>query len=105
MPIRVAVAEDSLLVREGIVELLAHEADVEVVAAVADLPALEHAVATLDPDVVLTDIRMPPGNADEGIQFAAALRDSRPDIGVVVLSQHSDPTYALALLERGSDGR
>ena len=105
MTIRVAVAEDSLLVREGIVELLAHEADVEVVAAVADLPALEHAVATLHPDVVLTDIRMPPGNTDEGIQFAADLRDTRPDIGVVVLSQHSDPMYALALLERGSDGR
>ncbi|MBI5103451.1 MAG: response regulator transcription factor [Solirubrobacterales bacterium] len=105
MPIRVAVAEDSLLVREGICELLSTEPDVEVVAAVGDLPALEQAVRDLAPEVVLTDIRMPPTSTDEGIRLAMDLRDSSPETGVVVLSQHSDPAYALALLERGSDRR
>src|SRR3954468_5300853 len=105
MRIRVAVADDSLLVREGICELLAHEPDVDVVAAVGDLPSLERAVAAERPDVVLTDIRMPPDGTDEGIRLAADLRDSDPGIGVVVLSQHADPAYALALLERGSDRR
>jgi DNA-binding NarL/FixJ family response regulator len=105
MAIRVVVAEDSLLVREGICELLAHEPDVEIVAAVGDLPSLERAVAAEAPDVVITDIRMPPGGTDEGIRFAAQLRDSSPSTGVVVLSQHDEPAYALALLERGSDRR
>src|SRR3954454_14885621 len=105
MRIRVAVAEDSLLVREGICELLADEPDVDVVAAVGDLPSLERAVAAESPDVVLTDIRMPPDGSDEGIRIAARLRDTDPDVGVVVLSQFADPAYALALLEHGSDGR
>jgi DNA-binding NarL/FixJ family response regulator len=103
--IRVAIAEDNLLVRQGIVDLLAGESDVEVIAVSGDLPSLERAVEAEDPDVVLTDIRMPPGGTDEGIQFAARLRDTRPRTGVVVLSQHADPAYALALLERGSDRR
>ena len=105
MAIRVAVAEDSLLVREGIRELLAREPDVEVVAAVGDLPSLEQAVEAEDPDVVLTDIRMPPDRTDEGIRIAARLRETSPRTGVVILSQHADPAYALALLEHGSDGR
>jgi DNA-binding NarL/FixJ family response regulator len=105
MAIRLVVAEDSLLVREGICELLAREADVEVVAAVGDFASLERAVSDDDPDVVLTDIRMPPSETDEGIRIATRLRDERPETGVVVLSQHSDPAYALALLERGSDRR
>jgi DNA-binding NarL/FixJ family response regulator len=105
MGIRVVVAEDNLLVREGICELLAHGPDVEVVGAVADLPSLERATADQAPDVVITDIRMPPGGTDDGIRFAAELRDSSPETGVVVLSQHDDPAYALTLLERGSDRR
>jgi DNA-binding NarL/FixJ family response regulator len=105
MAIRLVVAEDSLLVREGICELLAREADVEVVAAVGDFASLERAVSDDNPDVVLTDIRMPPSETDEGIRIATRLRDERPETGVVVLSQHSDPVYALALLERGSDRR
>src|SRR5215212_8611976 len=105
MAIRVAVGEDSLLVRQGICYLLVHEPDVEVVAAVGDLPSLERAVSTEQPDVVLTDIRMPPYGSDEGIRLAERLRDSSPTTGVVVLSQHRDPAYALALLERGSDRR
>jgi DNA-binding NarL/FixJ family response regulator len=103
--IRVALAEDNLLVREGLGQLLGQDPDVEVVAAVGDLLSLEQAVANERPDVVVTDIRMPPGGTDEGIRFAADLRDTSPDIGVVVLSQHADPAYALALLERGSDRR
>ena len=105
MAIRVAVGEDNLLVRQGICDLLAHEPDVEVVAAVADLPSLEQVVEHEHPDVVLTDIRMPPDNTDEGIRFAAQLREQQPSTGVVVLSQHADPGYALALLDAGSDGR
>jgi DNA-binding NarL/FixJ family response regulator len=103
--LRVVVAEDNLLVREGVRELLAREPDVEVVAAVGDLPSLERAVDAERPDVVLTDIRMPPAGTDEGIRFAARLRDTSPGTGVVVLSQHADPAYALALLEEGSDRR
>jgi DNA-binding NarL/FixJ family response regulator len=103
--IRVALAEDNLLVREGLSQLLGHDPDVEVVSAVGDLPSLERVVATEQPDVVVTDIRMPPDGSDEGIRFAATLRDTSPKVGVVVLSQHADPAYALALLERGSDRR
>ena len=105
MAIRVVVAEDNLLVREGICELLAREPDVEVVAAVGDLASLEQAVDATEPDVVLTDIRMPPDNTDEGIRLATRLRETHPSTGVVVLSQHADPVYALALLDEGSDGR
>jgi DNA-binding NarL/FixJ family response regulator len=103
--IRIAVAEDNLLVRTGICDLLAGESGVEVVAAVGDLASLEDAVERELPDVVLTDIRMPPEGRDEGIRVAEALRDRHPGIGVVVLSQYGDPAYALALLDRGSDRR
>ena len=105
MPIRVVLAEDHYLVREGVRGLLDSQADIEVVAVCGDLDSLFAAVEAEHPDVVVTDIRMPPGNADEGIQAAARLRASEPDIGVVVLSQYANPTYALALLEDGSEGR
>jgi len=105
MPIRVALGEDSLIVREGVHQLLAVDPEVEIVAAVADQSSLREACEEYRPDVVLTDIRMPPTNTDEGIRLAAELRSSHPEIGVVILSQFSDPTYALALLEQGSDRR
>jgi len=105
MPIRVALGEDSLIVREGVHQLLAVDPEVEIVAAVADQSSLRQACEEHRPDVVLTDIRMPPTNTDEGIRLAAELRASHPEIGVVILSQFSDPTYALALLEQGSDRR
>jgi len=70
-----------------------------------DLDALLAAVESASPDVVVTDIRMPPGNADEGIRASARLRETHPDVGVVVLSQYSEPSYALALLEGGSARR
>jgi DNA-binding NarL/FixJ family response regulator len=105
LAIRIVLAEDDYLVREGVRRLLETRPDLEVVAACADLDSLLAAVDAERPDVVLTDIRMPPGGGDEGIQAAARLRTTRPEIGVVVLSQFSDPEYALALLEQGSEGR
>ena len=103
--VRVVIAEDSLIVREGIKELLASSAATDVVAACEDLDSLLEAVETHSPDVVLTDIRMPPSRTDEGIQVATDLRESHPELGVVVLSQYSEPAYVLRLLESGSDRR
>ncbi|HEX9711032.1 MAG TPA: response regulator transcription factor [Actinomycetota bacterium] len=105
MTIRVVLAEDNYLVREGVKTVLEQESDVEIVAACGDYDALLAAVAEYEPDVVLTDIRMPPTSTDEGIRASAAIRDSHPDIGIVVLSQYDDPEYALALLEKGAAGR
>jgi DNA-binding NarL/FixJ family response regulator len=105
MPIRVVLADDHYLVREGVRRLLATEPDLEVVAACADLDSLLAAVETEKPDVVVTDIRMPPSGVDEGIQAAARLREEHPEVGVVVLSQYAQPSYALALLEGGTAGR
>jgi DNA-binding NarL/FixJ family response regulator len=105
MPIRVVLAEDQYIVREGIRRLLETQSDVEIAAVCDDLDSLLAAVEAEEPDVVVTDIRMPPGNADEGIQAAERLRETHPDTGVVVLSQYATPSYALALLESGSAGR
>jgi DNA-binding NarL/FixJ family response regulator len=102
---RVIVADDSFIVREGLRELLDAGSGIQVVGACGDLDALLTGVETERPDVVITDIRMPPSNTDEGIQAAAMLRKSHPRLGVVVLSQYSDPGFVLALLESGSDGR
>ena len=103
--IRVVIAEDSFLVREGIAQLLGTCDQVEVVALREDLSGLLDAVESTAPDVVLTDIRMPPTHTDEGIRAATALRAEHPEVGVVVLSQYAEPGYALALLEGGSEGR
>ena len=105
MAIRVVVAEDNLLVREGLCQLLAGAPSVEVVGAYGDVVALLGAVEHDRPDVVLTDIRMPPSHSDEGIRVANELRQTSPPTGVIVLSQYADPAYVLALLERGSDHR
>jgi DNA-binding NarL/FixJ family response regulator len=105
MPLRLVIAEDHLLVREGVRRLLESDPDLEVAAVCGDLDSLFAAVEAEQPDVVVTDIRMPPGNSDEGIQAAERLRTSNPDIGVVVLSQYATPSYALALLDSGSSGR
>jgi DNA-binding NarL/FixJ family response regulator len=103
--IRVVLAEDSFLAREGVTHLLDSIDDVELVAACGDLDELRATVDEARPDVVLTDIRMPPTNTDEGIRFAGELRHSQPEVGVVVLSQHAEPAYALSLFEDGSSQR
>jgi DNA-binding NarL/FixJ family response regulator len=105
VPIRVAIADDSFLVREGVRELLETVPDVDVIASCADLDALRTAVAEHQPDVVLADIRMPPTHSDEGIRLAEELRSQMPAVGVVILSQYSDAEYALALLDKGAGGR
>jgi DNA-binding NarL/FixJ family response regulator len=105
MPIRLVLAEDHYLVREGVRRLLETQPELEVAATCGDLGSLLAAVEAERPDVVVTDIRMPPGDTDEGIQASERLRETNPEIGVVVLSQYANPTYALALLEGGSAGR
>jgi DNA-binding NarL/FixJ family response regulator len=105
MTIRVVLGEDSLLARDGIVRALEDDAEIEIAETCGDLEALREAIDRSRPDVVLTDIRMPPSNTDEGIRLAMELRLSHPDIGVVVLSQHAEPRYALALFEDGSERR
>ncbi len=105
MALRVVIAEDVLIVREGVLRMLGYQDEVEVVAAVDDLPQLLAAVDEHRPDVVLTDIRMPPTGTDEGIQAALTLRDTHPELGVVVLSQHIEASWALDLFARGSERR
>jgi DNA-binding NarL/FixJ family response regulator len=103
--IRVLLGEDSYLASEGIARIIERAEDLELVATCPGLDQLRSAVESATPDVVVTDIRMPPTYSDEGIRFARELRSSRPNLGVVVLSQHSDPVYATALLEHGSERR
>jgi DNA-binding NarL/FixJ family response regulator len=105
MAIRLVLAEDHYLVREGVRRLLETRPEFAVVAACDDLASLLAAVDSERPDVVVTDIRMPPGSTDEGIQAAERLRQSHPEVGVVVLSQYAHPKYVLALLEGGSGRR
>ena len=105
MAIRVVVAEDSLIVREGLQQLLVSSPSVEIVAACEDVDSLLEAIERERPDVVVTDIRMPPTGTDEGIQVAARLRESHPNIGVVVISQYAEPSYVIDLLDSGSDRR
>ena len=104
-PIRVVVADDSYLIREAMREVLARLDAIEVVGTVADGEALLALVDAESPDVVITDIRMPPAGDDEGIRVARRLRETRPDVGVIVLSQYAGAAYALALLEEGAEGR
>ncbi|MFL5980261.1 MAG: response regulator [Gaiellaceae bacterium] len=105
MPIRIVLAEDQYLVREGLRSVLETQEGLEVVSMCGDLDSLLVSVAAEHPDVVVTDIRMPPGNTDEGIQAATRLRETDPDVGVVVLSQYATPGYLLALLNGGSERR
>jgi len=105
LSIRVVLGEDSYLAREGISRALEELPEVDLLGAFENLDSLRTAVGTLGPDVVVTDIRMPPTETDEGIRFAAELRQTHPGVGVVVLSQHADPVYATTLFEDGSRGR
>jgi DNA-binding NarL/FixJ family response regulator len=103
--IRVVLGDDNFLAREGIARVLGAIEDVDLVAACGDLEELRSAVEQAKPDAVVTDIRMPPTNTDEGIRFASELRTSDPKVGVVVLSQHAEPAYAMKLFEDGSSQR
>src|SRR3712207_4173029 len=103
--LRVVVADDSFLLREALLRVLAEADGIEVVATCADRDTLYACVDAEQPHVVVTDIRMPPGDTDEGLQVAERLRETHPDIGVVVVSQYAEPRYGLKLLDGGSDGR
>jgi DNA-binding NarL/FixJ family response regulator len=104
-PIRVAVAEDAYVIREFLAAILSSSPEVELVAVCTNGKELQAAIARWHPDVVVTDIRMPPSRADEGVRIAARLRESDPDVGVVVLSQYAEPSYALDLLAQGTGRR
>ena len=102
--LRIVIAEDNYLVREGTRRLLEESGEVEVLAAVGTAPELLEAVEALRPNAVLTDIRMPPHNQTDGIDAAHDIRLTHPSVGVVVLSQHSDASYAVQLLKNGTGG-
>jgi DNA-binding NarL/FixJ family response regulator len=103
--IRVVLADDSYLVREALTHVLSAADRIDVVASCADRDSLLQAIEAEQPDVVVTDIRMPPSDSDEGLRVAAMLRETNPQIGVVVLSQFAEPRYGLALLDSGPDRR
>jgi DNA-binding NarL/FixJ family response regulator len=105
VPIRLVFADDSYLLREGVKQLIESQPDLELAATATDFNSLLAAVDRERPDVVLTDIRMPPTGTDEGIRAAERIRESHPHTGVVVLSQYLEPEYALSLLARGAAGR
>jgi DNA-binding NarL/FixJ family response regulator len=105
VPIRVVLAEDSFIVRRGLTSVIESEPELELVAACEDLDTLLAAVEEHRPDVVLSDIRMPPGNTDEGIQAAARLQRDHPEVGVVLLSQYVEADYVLAFFSHGTERR
>ncbi|MGI9031655.1 MAG: response regulator transcription factor [Ilumatobacteraceae bacterium] len=105
MAVRVVVADDNYLVRQGVTRLIDAEPELSVAGVAGTFDELLEMVDAQAPDVVITDIRMPPTGTDEGVRAAALIRQRSPSIGVVVLSQYASPAYALALLEHGSDGR
>ncbi|HEY8677312.1 MAG TPA: response regulator transcription factor [Candidatus Dormibacteraeota bacterium] len=105
MPIRVVFADDNYLLREGVKQLIETQPELELAATAFDFDSLLAAVEAEHPQVVITDIRMPPTGTDEGIRAAEHIRATHPETGVVVLSQFAEPEYALALLEKGAAGR
>jgi len=103
-PLRVLIAEDAYIAREGTRRLLEEQPGIEVVGTAADYDQVVSAARRLSPDVVLMDVKMPPSYSMEGIEAAHVLKQERPEVGVVVLSQHDDEEYVWALLERGVEG-
>jgi DNA-binding NarL/FixJ family response regulator len=101
----VVVAEDSLLVREGLRHVFDDEADIVVAAETSDAASTVDAIERLEPDVLVTDIRMPPSNRTEGIAIAQALRQTHPAMAVIVISQYADADYALSLFDDGHAAR
>ena len=104
-PLRVVIADDSYVIREFLTATLSAAPEIELVAVCTNGKELQRAIEIGDPQVVLTDIRMPPSGAEEGIRIASRLRETRPEIGVVVLSLYAEPAYALGVLEHGTGGR
>jgi DNA-binding NarL/FixJ family response regulator len=102
---RVLLAEDNALLRQGLERLLQHQDGIELVAVAGNLPELLEGAKSARPDVVVSDIRMPPSHTDEGISAALTLAADQPDIGVVLLSQHVEADYAVRFLEHGSARR
>jgi DNA-binding NarL/FixJ family response regulator len=105
MPIRVVLADDSGPVREVLAQILERSPDIEVVRSAEDEPTLLAAIEETRPDVVVTDVRMPPTGTDEGIRVANRLATAQPDIGVVIVSQYSDPEWLSRVFDRGSENR
>ena len=103
--VRLVVGEDSYLVQQGIEQVLATMPEIELVAMCETTAQLERTIEAGGVEVVMTDIRMPPGQSDEGIEFAAQLRETTPEIGVIILSQFLEPEYAVRLFEQGAAGR
>ncbi len=102
--LRVVVADDNVFIRNGIAAMIDAIDDIELVAECSDLPELRSAVADHEPDLVVTDIQMPPTLTDEGIVAAIEIRAERDGVGVLVLSQYVEPEYVIALFDEGSDG-
>jgi DNA-binding NarL/FixJ family response regulator len=105
MAVRVALADDSFLAREALAGMLSEMPEVELVATCRDADELRAVVDEAKPDIVLTEIPMPPSMTDEGLRLAAELRETHPETAVIALSDECDPAYALALLESGADRR
>jgi DNA-binding NarL/FixJ family response regulator len=101
--VRVVIAEDSVLLREGVVKLL-QDAGFDVVAQTGTADDLMLKVRSYSPEVVIVDIRMPPTHTDEGLRAAQEIRENHPDVGVLVLSQYVEPTYAMELLAESAEG-
>jgi DNA-binding NarL/FixJ family response regulator len=104
-PIRVVIADDAYVIRAGLAATLEAAPEVEVVGVCADGTELTATIASTHPDVVITDVRMPPSGEGEGIVIAARLREAAPDVGVIVLSQYTESAYAVALMEGGTSRR
>jgi DNA-binding NarL/FixJ family response regulator len=101
----VVLADDSLIVRDALAEILSRSAEIEVVAVADDEPTLLAAIGEARPDVVVTDVRMPPTGTDEGVRVAGRLAVTQPDIGVVIVSQYSDPGWLSRVFESGCENR
>ena len=105
MSIRVVLADDSVLIREVLARILDSSPDIDLVASADDEPALLAAIRETAPDVVVTDVRMPPTGTDEGVRVAERLATARPDIGVVILSQYSDAESLSRVFDQGRENR
>jgi DNA-binding NarL/FixJ family response regulator len=105
VPIRVVLADDSLAMRDVLSQILDRSPDIEVVAMAIDEPTLLAAVEETRPDVVVTDVRMPPTGTDEGVRVARHLSEAQPDIGVVIVSQYSDPGWLSRVFDSGHENR